>query len=203
MDKFDIRLGIFARPPIPGRVKTRLAATVGSAAAARVYRHCLEYTLQLARSSGLDYQIFLSDAVQDDLFYNESYVLQAGDNLGTRMQKALAELLIRSPGGAILVGSDCIDLNQVHLQQAARALATHDLVLQPATDGGYTLIGCRDAPAALFAGVDWSTERVLSQSLANAEGLGFRVCLLETLRDIDTLHDLEHYPDLLKLVTLA
>lgn len=196
-----IGLGVFAKPPLAGLVKTRLVPALGAEKAARVYRHCLEHALEVARHSGLDYRLFLSQQSDDALFEGEPTSLQKGGDLGRRMACAMRDLLGSCPGGAIIIGSDCLDMSIGHLQAAARALASHELVLLPAFDGGYALIGCSRDDAELFARVDWGSDRVLRQTLANAERLGYRVSLLETVRDIDTLDDLEHYPELLALVT--
>ncbi len=195
-----IRLGIFARPPHPGRVKTRLIPDLGADKAAVVYRHCLEHTLAVAHRAGLEYQLFLSEDSDDDLFSDEPVARQQGADLGDRMHHALRALLAGGASGALITGSDCLDLRPAHLRRAAQALATSDVVVIPALDGGYALIGCREADPALFARVDWSTGRVLRQTLANAERLGLRLAQLDAVRDIDTLADLEHYPQLLRLV---
>ena len=194
-------LGIFAKPPRPGLVKTRLIPDIGADNAARVYRYCLEYTLRMARDSGIDYQLYLTEESDDELLRNEPSAIQRGDNLGTRMLNAINELLTRSPDGAIIIGTDCLDIQTSHLQAAAQALASHELVLLPAVDGGYALIGCSKAEPALFDDVAWSSDRVLAQTLANAEKLRYRTSSLETVRDIDTLQDLELYPELLALIT--
>ena len=193
-------LGIFAKPPRPGLVKTRLGAEIGADKAARIYRYCLEHTLAVAQDSNLDYRVFLSEPGDDDCFQDEVYTLQRGADLGARMYNALQSLLRDSEHGAILTGSDCIDLTRRHLHEAARALSSHELVLMPAIDGGYALIGCSQPRPELFSGIDWSTEQVLRQTLDRARALDFRVCLLETVRDIDTLADVENYPELLALV---
>ena len=194
-------VGIFAKPPQPGLVKTRLIPEIGPAKAASVYRFCLEYALELARHSGLDYQLYLSQDSDDELFQEEQYSMQKGRDLGARMLHAFTDLLTANSDGAIIIGSDCLDLTIGHLQTAAQALADHELVLLPAIDGGYALVGCTRVNPELFRDVAWSTERVLEQTLANAEKLNYRVSLLETVRDIDTLQDLEQYPELLALIT--
>lgn len=195
-----IPVGVFAKPPLPGQVKTRLAAEIGNAKAARVYLYCLEHALDVVRHSGLDYQLYLTREYDEPPFADEQYRLQKGADLGARMTNALGDLIDGNTRAAIIVGSDCLDLDAVHLQQAAQALADHELVLMPAADGGFALIGCREANPDLFRLVAWSSETVLEQTLANARGLGYRVRLLETVRDIDTLQDLEHYPELFALV---
>ncbi|MDH3762052.1 MAG: TIGR04282 family arsenosugar biosynthesis glycosyltransferase [Gammaproteobacteria bacterium] len=192
---------LFARPPRPGLVKTRLIPDIGAAAATRVYRYCLEYSLELVRRCGLDYQLYLSRDSDDELFQDERYLIQKGADLGARMHNALADLLAAGNDGAIIIGSDCLDLTPGHLQSAAQALANHELVLIPAFDGGFALLGCTEANPELFDSVSWSTDQVLAQTIANAERSNYRLCLLETVRDIDTLQDLEQYPELLSLIT--
>jgi hypothetical protein len=196
-----ITVGIFARPPLPGTVKTRLIPDIGAHKATLVYRYCLEYTLAVVRQSGLDYQLFLTAESDDALFEGEPYRLQKGADLGERMQHGLQDLLERDSDGALIIGTDCLDLTSMHLLKAARALADHELVLLPAIDGGYALIGCSATDSTLFKSVRWSSDRVYRQTLANAEKLNYRVSSLESVRDIDTLQDLEHYPELLALVT--
>jgi rSAM/selenodomain-associated transferase 1 len=195
-----IAVGIFAKPPYPGSVKTRLIPDIGAAKAASVYRYCLEYTLQVVRASGLEYQLFLSEACDDVLFQQEEHRLQKGDDLGQRMYHAFQELLDTASDGALIIGTDCLDLTPMHLQDAARSLADHELVLIPALDGGYALIGCTTIEPGLFRDLRWSTDKVYHQTVTNAQRLNYRVASLETLRDIDTLQDLEHYPELLALI---
>ena len=195
-----IPVGVFAKPPLPGLVKTRLMADIGAAKAARVYRYCLDHALDVARNSGLDYTVYLSQESDDAPFNEERYRLQKGADLGTRMLNALADMLDDGPRAAMIIGSDCLDLEANRLQQAAQALANHELVMIPAADGGFALIGCCEANPALFRSVDWSSGQVLEQTLANARRLDYRVSLLQTVRDIDTLQDLEHYPELLSLI---
>ena len=134
------------------------------------------------------------------LFQQEEHSLQKGDDLGQRMYHAFQELLDTASDGALIIGTDCLDLTPMHLQDAARSLADHELVLIPALDGGYALIGCTTIEPGLFRDLRWSTDKVYRQTIANAEKLNYRVRSLESLRDIDTLQDLEHYPELLALI---
>ncbi len=196
-----IAVGIFAKPPLPGMVKTRLIPDIGADKAARVYRYCLEYTLAVVRQSGLDYQLFISEVCDDPLFQDEEYSLQKGDDLGARMFHAFQDLLERGSDGALIIGTDCLDITSMHLQEAAASLADHELLLLPALDGGYAMIGCSEINPALFDKLRWSTDQVYQQTLANAQQLNYRVKSLEAVRDIDRLQDLEHYPELLALIT--
>ena len=154
----------------------------------------------MARHSGLDYTVYLSEEYDDAPFNDEQCRLQKGEDLGARMLNALQDILDDGAGAAMIVGSDCLDLGTDRLQQAAQALADHELVLIPAFDGGFVLIGCREANPLLFKSVRWGSNRVLEQTLANARRLDYRVSLLQTVRDIDRLQDLEHHPELLALI---
>jgi len=194
---------LFAKPPVKGNVKTRLIPELGESIATDIYRYCLEYALRLVRESGIDYQLWLSEASQDSIFGINSYRLQRGNDLGSRMFSAIKSAL--DPDGAgksevILIGSDCLDLKSAHLLQAIKALGNHDIVLLPTFDGGFALIGCRFIDARLFSHVEWGQGQVLRQTLENAKSLGYRVCLLETVRDIDTLQDVSHYSELKSLI---
>lgn len=195
-----IKIGIFAKPPCPGLVKTRLIPDIGADKAARVYRYCLEYTLETVRQSGLEFHLYLSEVCDEELFQDEEYSVQKGRDLGARMFNAIRDLLVTSTDGAIIIGSDCLDITPGHLLQAAQELADHELVILPALDGGYALIACTRADPELFRNISWSSDQVLEQTLAHTERLDYRVSLLETVRDIDTLQDLEQYPELLALI---
>ena len=173
---------------------------IGAIKAASVYHYCLEYTLEVTRQSGLEYQLYLSEVSDHLLFQDEEHFVQKGNNLGTRMFNAFKDMLPGSADGAIIIGSDCLDLTPRHLQLAAQALTDHELALMPAVDGGYALIGCTTINPELFRNVIWSSDQVLEQTISNAERLDYRIRLLETVRDIDTVQDLEHYPELLALI---
>ncbi|MDH5356586.1 MAG: TIGR04282 family arsenosugar biosynthesis glycosyltransferase [Gammaproteobacteria bacterium] len=194
-------LQIFAKPPIEGKVKTRLIPDIGANGATRVYRYCLAFTLDLARSSTLHYEVWLSEAAETPLFDGLECRIQQGNDLGKRMYLALNHHLQAYPNEPVLlIGSDCLDLTVHHLNQAIECLSTHDLVLLPSFDGGFAMIGCRVINQSLFDHVLWSSPLVLQQTLANAGKLGYRTHLLETVRDIDTLDDLNHYPALRGLI---
>ncbi len=191
---------MFARPPVAGRVKSRLSDAIGAQRALAVYRHCLQHNLALIRASGFAYQIWLSEPGQDELFADDSLQLQQGSDLGERMYHALSSGLRANDDPSrrvMLIGSDCLDLNHAHLQRVAARLEQHELVLIPADDGGYVLIAARShIPAALFAGIDWGSDRVLVQTLERVMQHCMRACILNPLRDIDRVADLQHYPGL-------
>lgn len=195
---------IFAKPPVEGNVKTRLIADLGVTVATNIYRYCLGYTLKLVRQSGFDYQIWLSEDSSDTVFQNEAYQLQRGAGLGSRMLQAISSQLEQPDSGVtkvILIGSDCLDLTVGHFRQAIDALGNHDIVLLPTLDGGFAMIACRKIDPQLFSGVEWGDNRVFEQTLHNAGILNYRVSVLETIRDIDTLQDVNHYAKLKSLVS--
>jgi rSAM/selenodomain-associated transferase 1 len=194
---------LFAKPPVKGNVKTRLIPELGESIATDIYRYCLAHALRLVYQSGIDYQLWLSEESQDSIFRDNSYRLQRGTDLGSRMLSAIKSELDQDGTGkseVILIGSDCLDLKSAHLLQTIKALGNHDIVFLPTFDGGFALIGCRFIDARLFSNVEWGQEQVLNQTLENAKSLGYRVCLLETVRDIDTLQDVNHYSDLRSLI---
>lgn len=192
---------VFAKPPVVGKVKTRLIVDLDEKVAADIYRFCLDYSLNLVRRSGYEYQIWLSEDSADEIFRGEAYNLQEGGDLGSRMLQAISsQLRLNDAAKVILIGSDCLDITHNHLQQVDEALNYSDIALLPTLDGGYALIACRKVDAGLFADVEWSCSKVLDQTLKNARNLNYSVKLLETVRDIDTLHDVNHYAELKSLI---
>jgi rSAM/selenodomain-associated transferase 1 len=190
---------IFAKPPVEGKVKTRLINDIGAAKATKIYQFCLEYTLSLVKNTPYQFELWLTEETTDSFFGGQHYKLQKGKDLGARMHNAINTVLTKSPksnGYPILIGTDCLDLTESHLEQAVAALDSNDLVLLPALDGGFALIGCRKIDSRLFNHIKWSSEVVLKQLLDNAQTLKYQVHLLESVRDVDTLLDLNQYAEL-------
>jgi len=133
------------------------------------------------------------DEIQPWMRPTWSACAQGTGNLGKRMQRAFLQAFAAGAERVVLIGSDCPTITTGDIQRAWRALASHDLVLGPATDGGYWLIGLTSNPAALFEGINWGTKTVLSETLARAAKLRFRVHLLASRTDIDTEKDWQEY----------
>ena len=186
------RLIIFLKAPRPGFVKTRLAADLGNAAACQAYRQMTEITLtKLPPLPHVKLRYTPDDAlaeIQPWLRENWTAQPQGTGDLGQRMHRAFEN---NSP--AILIGTDCPTIEPTDLTKAAEALQTHDLVLGPAADGGYWLIGLRSPRPALFEGIEWSTGMVFETTLAKAKAAGFSVRLLRELRDVDSAADWEEF----------
>lgn len=179
---------LFARAPARGRVKTRLAAMAGVAAATRAYSALLG--LALARAASWPGPRAIACADEDSRRYfaglpqaaGFSCFEQEGADLGARMRAALRWGLAQAPG-AILIGTDVADHAPGDLFSARAALAKSDVVLGPVADGGYWLIAVHEDRPALFADVPWSTPRVFSRTLQHARGLSVQV--LPMRRDVD------------------
>ena len=184
---------VFGREPLPGRVKTRLAAALGDERAALVYRLLLEHALRAAAASGLDVTLALAEpptAAWRPL-PGVAVEVQAGASLGERMSASFARAFSAGAAVAVLIGSDVPAVRGHHLQAAAAACADAPVVLGPAADGGYYLVAQRAPGIDLFTGVPWSTPATLERTAARLASLGARFRTLETLRDIDTLDDLD------------
>lgn len=183
---------IFVRKPALGKVKTRLAATIGDAAALDAYLHMLAHTRAVALACDCErYLFYAGDIDEEDAWSSTDFkkYLQADGDLGARMRAAFQQVFSEGHDKALIIGSDCLDLRPSHLSQAYRLLALHEAVLGPASDGGYYLLGLRADIPALFAGIPWSTETVLRDTLAVLNGQGRSYALAETLHDIDTEAD--------------
>lgn len=183
-------LVLFARAPVPGRVKTRLARDIGREPAARLYQAMVEDLLAAHR--GRSYRLVVATDGPRRAFGNLldglDTVAQGKGDLGDRLARTFRALL-REHQRVIIAGTDLPDLGTRDVRRAFCLLQNRDTVLGPAADGGYYLIGLKE-PANLFSSIPWSTPRVLQQTLRRANHLGLRVALLPELADVDTLEDL-------------
>lgn len=193
-------VAVYLKYPTPGKVKTRLAASIGDQEAAGLYSRMIaavwEKTLRPLPQE--DFAVhFLCDPYRPLQDYQERYgewapcSAQSGGDLGERLKHSFSSLLAKYDE-VITIGTDCVDISDELMREARAELrAGKDLVLGPATDGGYYLIGLRAEAPALFEGQAWSTPTVLSATLDKAAKLGLQTHLLACLSDIDTLQDLE------------
>ncbi|WP_460608257.1 TIGR04282 family arsenosugar biosynthesis glycosyltransferase [Hymenobacter terrigena] len=188
---------IFARVPALGRVKSRLAAGVGEPAALAIYHELLAITNAAVVAARVPATVWLADTAGTEPTAAETREwaahhtkCQPEGDLGARMAAAFAAAFEAGAGRVAIIGTDCPGLRDTHLNQAFVLLETNDLVLGPATDGGYYLLGLRQPQPELFRNKNWSTESVLADTLADAGRLGLRVAFLPTLRDVDNAADL-------------
>jgi rSAM/selenodomain-associated transferase 2/rSAM/selenodomain-associated transferase 1 len=200
------RLIVFTRFPEPGKTKTRLIPALGAKGAARLQRHMTEHILATAAKvsdrPGLTTEVRHeggnTDLMQEWLGSQFSYRPQGPGDLGRRMARAFEEAFRDSKKAAVIVGSDIPGISTDIIQQAFEGLQKNDLVLGPARDGGYYLIGMKNTiPTAtytrLFEGINWGTGEVLLQTSQTARELGLRFILLESLGDVDRPADLPHW----------
>lgn len=198
-DEFTMKSGliVFAREPLPGAVKTRLAAAVGAQGAAELYESMLQDVLKTVRQlNGVEVVVFWDCEEKTLPLLAERYRcnsrIQIPGSLGQRMQAAFEEMFAADCDTCCIIGSDAPDLPLTYIQNAFQLLMTlqADVVLGPSLDGGYYLLGLREVWPRLFANISWSTADVLEQSLNAAHGLGLKTTLLPEWQDIDTIEDL-------------
>lgn len=195
MRRADV-VAVFVKAPVAGRVKTRLAAEVGVHHAAEIYRSLGRRVVAACIGRAHDTTVWFAPARERqavrqwlDSLDVGSIRAQVSGTLGMRLSAAFAQHFQEGASRVIGIGSDCPDVDADIVSQALAALDEHDVVIGPAHDGGYYLIGLRAPVPQLFHGIAWSTEAVLHQTLTRARQLGLSPALLPTLRDVDTLAD--------------
>jgi uncharacterized protein len=190
-------LMVFVKNPELGKVKTRLAKTLGNEKALQVYLNLMDYTLSLCSSLKSDKAVFYSNnLIENDVWAKENFIqkVQQGDELGERMLHAFEFAFAQGYTKVLIIGSDCLDLSQDILNKAFEELNSNDVVIGPALDGGYYLLGMNQLYTKLFTNKVWSTENVLNDTLKDASALNLSCKLLPALSDID----LEPHLDWLK-----
>ena len=194
------RIIIFAKEPVAGHVKTRLARDIGDAAALGIYQKMVNETIEMASQSSLaKLELYVSGDFQHPLFQSIAEQqgiqvnLQQGCNLGERMFSALNQSLADA-SYSILIGTDCPVMSADYIEQAFHTLEQgQDIVIGPAEDGGYVLIGASRVEACWFNNIDWGSQRVLEQSRQALISSATNFQELQPLWDIDQLTDLQRW----------
>ncbi|MFO8028913.1 MAG: TIGR04283 family arsenosugar biosynthesis glycosyltransferase [Cyclonatronaceae bacterium] len=208
---------IFVKNAEPGHVKTRLAADLGEKETMEVYMRLVAHTMEQAAGARTMAEPFVyfsreiparwPDVKRDgmpvarsgmDLFKDASVRVQQGRDLGQRMKRAFQEVYSAGYDRAVIIGSDCPELDTSYLEQAFSALESHDAVAGPAIDGGYYLLGMRTLHPGVFDNKPWSTDSVFERTLQDFKQAGLRTYLLPELRDLDTIGDYRQMEPLLK-----
>lgn len=192
----DRILLVFAKAPVEGRVKTRLARTVGEARATLLYREMGRTVVDQLR--GGPYRIVVCHDPPDARDEVRAWLggtgltfrPQRGAGLGQRMAEAFSWALAGAQR-ACIVGTDAPDVGRGIVEEAFSSLDEADVVLGPATDGGYYLLALSEARPEIFRDVEWSTPSVLDRTVERAKELGLTVRLLDERTDLDTAEDLE------------
>jgi hypothetical protein len=190
-----IRILIFAKAPVAGKVKTRLIPALGAEGAAALAAEMLHRTAGEAAAAALGPVELCADPEPGHPDWHGQITpgldlsAQGDGDLGQRMARA-AQRAIHDGEHVILVGTDCPDLDRVRLAEAAAALEHHDAIIHPARDGGYVLLGLRRFDPSLFEGIAWSTSAVAAATIARIEALGWSLHVGATLHDMDEPADL-------------
>ena len=188
-------LAVFLKAPRPGAVKTRLVPALGPGVAAELYRALAEHVVAATRPRSADYErrLFFSPpdarAEVEAWLPGETWVPQAGTDLGQRMASAFDGEFRRGADRVAIVGSDVPGLTRADVLSALESLEDHDLAVGPARDGGYTLIALAGPQPELFRGLAWGTSAVFAATMERAAALGLTVRVLEERSDIDTPDD--------------
>lgn len=197
---------VMAKIPKSGHVKTRLAVSLGDDKALSVYLKLLKATLNTVTSDSAWHCQLWGDSNGDNDCWVQAgidttayeYHCQQGDNLGERMQFAL-QTALKKYKRCVVVGTDCPAIDRAYIAQAFLSLSTHSaVVLGPAEDGGYVLLGMGDRVVDVFSGVSWGSDSVLEDTRRHLRTRSIPWQELSTLRDIDRLEDLQFYSDTIK-----
>ena len=182
---------IFTRNPELGKVKTRLATSVGDESALKIYKFLLKHTAEITTHVQADKFVFYSEDIhKEDNWDNNTFnkKIQRGDDLGIRMYNAFTEVFSLGYEQAIIIGSDMYDLNTEDLDNAFTALKDHDYVIGPAEDGGYYLLGMKQPNQAIFSKKDWGKDSVLQATLEDLKD--------EKLKTLEERNDVDYYSDI-------
>lgn len=186
---------LFTKPPIKGKVKTRIAKQTDDEFALTLHTFLLNRTFQTIKQINVHKTIFLAypdinNAISEDFF---GIKIQQGTDIGERMNHAFEESYKAGFNKTILIGSDVPEISEDIIYSAFHSLDTNDVCIGPAEDGGYYLIGMKNPCPNLFKDILWGTEKVFQQTVEVLETKNLSYSVLETKKDIDTLADARHY----------
>lgn len=187
------RLVIFVKNPEKGKVKTRLAKESSEVFALDVYKTLLKYTREITFGLEVEKEVWYSTSIDSGDIWEEGVFkkeIQKGGSIGERMQNAFkAGFQNGEIDKMILIGSDCAEISQEIIEEAFSKLDNVNVILGPAEDGGYYLIGMNSYFPQVFQNIDWSTSQVLEQTTNRVIEAELSCCLLEELKDVDVLDD--------------
>ena len=196
-------LMVFVRNPQLGTVKTRLATTVGDKVALEIYIELMRHTAEVTHKVSADKKVFYSEKIEQHDVWTEmnfSKALQTKGTLGQRMENAFRTAFEKGYKKVLIVGSDLYSLKTSHIEKALHQLDKKEVVIGPAQDGGYYLLGLKKKMPALFCNKSWGTSTVLKETLNDLKLKS--VFLMEPLNDIDNFEDLKKETKLLKKLNI-
>lgn len=187
----DTALIIFAKNPVKGKVKTRIAAKAGEEKALEAYTRLLNLTYENTKNTSAGKYLFLTENLDSKLF-DKGYIqkLQQGNTLGERMSNAFSLIFSLDYNKAVIIGTDLPGLTIDILNEAYKKLNDFDFVIGPSQDGGYYLLGMKYLEPEIFKGVQWSTSSVLDETIKHIKKLDKSYYLLTPLPDVDEAEDL-------------
>lgn len=181
---------VFVKNNILGKVKTRLAKTIGDEAAFEVYKELVAITEKATSTVGYDKVIYFSDAIEETKWKNSEKRVQFGVDLGARMKNAFSDGFKQGYQSVVLIGSDLPDISSIIIENGFNELEKNNIVFGPAEDGGYYLIGMNQLHAEIFEDKPWSQSNLLKVTLEELKSNKTPFTLIEILNDIDTYEDL-------------
>lgn len=184
---------IFVKNLQPGKVKTRLAATLGDDRAYQIYEYLLDQTYRAVQDVRARKYVCYSDFLEPEARHGYQTLVQSGTDLGERMLNAFQEMFARGAIKTIVIGSDNPDVNSDLINNAFEVLDSVDIVIGPATDGGYYLLGMKVLHPELFHSIPWSTAVVYETTVCRIQESGLNYQSLRELRDIDEEQDWHAY----------
>ena len=200
------RLIVFLKAPRAGLVKTRLAAGMGPAGALHAYERLVQTLLEsLTTIEKVELRFAPDDSAGEvRRWLREGWTsrAQGAGDLGERLCRAFRDAFAAGARRVVVIGSDCPDVTPADIETAWAALSTNDVVLGPATDGGYWLIGLRALHEPIFRGIHWSTSSVLAQTLAICQQRGLTAHRLRELSDVDTEEDWRRFLEAQKSISV-
>lgn len=188
---------IFAKNPDLGKVKTRLAKSIGEQKALKIYQILLKHTLEIASSVNAEKKVLFSHRLEKHPIIEKhkfEQAIQIGKDLGERMSNAVKIGFEKGYQKIVIIGADLFDLQTTDIEKAFENLESYETCIGPAEDGGYYLLGLSFWEKSLFENKDWGTDQVLVQTLKDLSSKS--VLLLDEKNDIDTVDDLKKSPKL-------
>jgi rSAM/selenodomain-associated transferase 1 len=184
---------IFVRNAELGKVKTRLAATIGELNALKVYQFLLRHTFGMVKALTCDKYVFYAESINTEDQWNGDNIFkrqQLGDDLGSRMKNSFREVFDLGYENVLIIGSDCYELTTQIVTEAISILSGNDVVIGQAVDGGYYLLGMKQLHQSFFNNKSWSSSTVFTDTLKDIEQLGLSYAVLPLLNDVDEEKDI-------------
>jgi len=181
---------VFVKNIILGKVKTRLAKTIGDEGAFQIYSELVDITEKETQRVDANRHVYFSDAIITSKWKNDQKFTQEGIDLGVRMKNAVVHGFEQGYNNVIVIGSDLPDISSEVIETAFQQLSSNEVVFGPADDGGYYLLGMSQMIPSIFENKPWSQSDLLNVTLQEISEQRKSVAMLETLNDIDTFEDL-------------